>query len=239
MKNEKMTLTNKKYWKQCIQAIVVLLIYFFLPLLQPVPFYLFGVDLNTVPVTIKAIYLIVFESLMIVLMIAVFYEDLKENFKDLKKNHRTYFNEYIKYWFLILLLMMISNSIIMRLNNGAMASNEETIRENFTIVPLYTFFSAVVFAPIVEELTFRKSIRNICTNDFLFIFLSGLIFGSLHVLPSYQTPMDLLYLIPYSIPGWVFAYTLKKSKNIFVPMGLHFIHNGILMSLQTFLFFFM
>ena len=235
------TETTKKqgYWNGFFRAIAAIAVYFILPYLQPVPFELLGIDLATVPMIIKTIYLVVFEALMIVIIVSLFYDDLKENLADLKKNHRAYFNEYLKYWFLVLILMMISNSIIMGINHGAIATNEETVRQTFTVAPVYMFLSAVVFAPIVEELVFRKSIRQIFTNDFLFIFLSGLIFGSLHVLPSYQAPIDLLYLIPYSIPGWVFAYTLKKSKNIFVPMGLHFLHNGILMSLQAFLYFFM
>ena len=94
------------------------------------------------------------------------------------------------------------------------------------------FITAVILAPVIEELVFRQAFRNIITNNWLFIIISGLVFGSLHVITSYETPTDLLYLIPYSAPGIIFAYTLVKSKNIFVPMGLHFIHNGLLLSLQ-------
>lgn len=227
------------YFKQAGLGILAIIVYLFLPYLEPIPFNLLGINLKTVPVIVKTIYLIVFEFLIVMILLSIFNNKIERDFNDLKKNHKEYFTTYIKYWFLVLFLMMVSNSIIMLINHGDMATNEETVRQTFKLAPIYTFLSAVIYAPITEELVFRQSIRNIIKNDTLFIILSGLIFGSMHVLPSYQMPMDLLYLIPYSIPGWVFAYTLKKSDNIFVPMGLHFIHNGILMSLQCLSYFFM
>ena len=30
--------------------------------------------------------------------------------------------------------------------------------------------------------------------------------------------IDLLFIIPYSIPGFIFAYVYTKSKNIFIPI---------------------
>ena len=69
----------------------------------------------------------------------------------------------------------------------------------------------------------------------IFILLSGLVFGSMHVIGSCEHLIDLLFIIPYSIPGFIFAYVYTKSKNLCVPISLHFIHNGIMMSLQILL----
>ena len=77
--------------------------------------------------------------------------------------------------------------------------------------------------------------------------VSGISFGFVHILSSLLVIVsnsieagnlvltgwtDLLYIIPYSIPGIIFAYTLVKSKNIFVPISLHMIHNGFLITIQ-------
>ena len=67
--------------------------------------------------------------------------------------------------------------------------------------------------------------------------MSGLVFGGLHVISSYTNLINLIYIIPYSIPGFIFAYTLVRSKNIFVPIGLHFFHNAIMMIVQIVLLF--
>lgn len=230
---------NNDYVKGIGCALLATLVYFILPYFQAIPFQIFGIDPKTLPMFIKTIYLIAYEVIILLLITSIFHHTLEKDWKDMKKNHRQYFSTYIKYWFLILFLMMMSNMIITFINHGGVANNEQTIRDTFKLAPIYTFFSAVIYAPITEELIFRQGIRNVFKNNLLFIIISGLVFGSMHVIPTYKVPLDLLYLIPYSIPGWVFAYILTKSKNIFVPMGLHFIHNGILMSLQFLLYFFM
>ena len=83
---------------------------------------------------------------------------------------------------------------------------------------------------LVSNIGRKRRLRNI-----LFIFFSGLIFGGMHVIGTLEHLVDLLFIIPYSIPGFVFAYVYTKSKNICVPISLHFIHNGIMMSLQILL----
>ena len=42
----------------------------------------------------------------------------------------------------------------------------------------------------------------------------------------------MLYIIPYGLFGSVFAYMYSKTKNIFVPMTFHFIHNTVLVILS-------
>ncbi|MBQ8234787.1 MAG: CPBP family intramembrane metalloprotease, partial [Bacilli bacterium] len=79
----------------------------------------------------------------------------------------------------------------------------------------------------------RNCLYKIFKNKYLFIFISGFIFGSLHVFNDSMVISDLLYLIPYCTPGFIFAYILTKSDNIFNTIGLHFIHNGTLMTLQV------
>lgn len=223
---------KKNYLKQALLGILAIIVYFGISKLTLLPFALFNIDTNTLPQYIKIICSLVSEVLIIFLLILIFKKTLITNFKDVKKNHLTYFKTYIKYWFLALGIMMFSNLIILLITSGSIANNEELIRQSFDQNPFYIFIVAVICAPIIEELVFRQAFRNIFTNNVIFIILSGFVFGSLHVFNTYQTPTDLLYLIPYCTPGVIFAYTLVKSKNIFVPIGLHFIHNGLLMSLQ-------
>jgi len=131
--------------------------------------------------------------------------------------------------------MIVSNLFIVTLFPDAMATNQENINSIMSFAPLYVIVSACVYAPFLEETIFRLSIRNFIKNDKLFIFVSGIIFGGLHVITSFENLIDLIYIIPYSIPGFVFAYTLVKSKNIFVPMSLHFFHNTFTILMQLIL----
>lgn len=230
---------SKNNIKNVSIGILAILIYFILPIFEALPFQLFHLDTATLPLVGKIIYMIAFETLLMCLIIFLFYPKLKEDWKDMKKNHMNYFSKYFKFYLLGLMIMMVSNLCIAIFSNNEIASNEQVVQSLFNASPIYVFFSAVIFAPIVEELVFRQGIRNIVKDDTLFILFSGIIFGGLHVISNNMTSLsELLYLIPYCAPGIVFAYILAKSNNVFVPIGLHFMHNGILISLQFLLLFF-
>lgn len=229
---------KKNYFINAGLGFLVLLTYFILPNLEELPFAITNINMNTIPMWIKIIYLMIFETFILLIIVLLLKDKIKKDFYDIKKNHDTYFKDCLKYWLIALGVMMISNLIINSISTNGMANNEKTLQELFKMSPLYIFFSAVLWAPIVEELTFRRAIRNIITPDTLFILVSGLLFGALHVVSSYESLIDLLYIIPYSAPGIAFAYMLKKYDNIFVSTGFHFMHNGILMSLQFLLLIF-
>lgn len=197
---------------------------------------LFGINYNDLNLIFKQIYLVLYEGILTLIIIYIYRKYFIPNFKDFKKNISSYLKKYIKYWFLMLGLMILSNLIITMFTTTQTSQNQQTIIDTFGKAPIYTLIVTVFIAPILEELVFRLSFRKIFVHtDILFIIFSGLIFGSMHVLGTLENLIDLLFIIPYSIPGFIFAYLYTKSKNIFVPISLHLIHNGVMMALQILL----
>ncbi len=197
---------------------------------------LFGINYDNLSFVAKQIYLISYEVFLTLIIVYIYRKDFIPNLKDFLKNNVTYFKKYIKYWFLMIGLMFISNLIVTMFTTTQISQNQETIVSLLGEAPIYTFIITVFTAPILEELVFRLSFRKMFAHtNLLFIFFSGLFFGAMHVVSSYTSIVDLLFIIPYSIPGFIFAYIYTKSKNICVPMSLHFIHNGIMISLQILL----
>lgn len=216
-------------------GIVAFLLYFVQSLFQYVPLKIMGIDYSQMNLNSKIIYLLCYELVFILVLFLIYRKIFIHDIKDFIKNFKNYIKKYMEYWALAFGLMIISNLIIVSILPNAVATNQENVNAIFSIAPIYMIISAVFFAPIIEEVTFRLSIRNIIKNDTIFIIISGLIFGGLHVIGSFENLIDLIYIIPYSIPGFVFAYTLVKSKNIFVPISLHFFHNGFTMIMQLIL----
>ena len=197
---------------------------------------IFNINYKNLNILSKSIYLIIYEISLTALIIYIYRNDIIPNLKKFIKNNVKYFKKYIKYWFLMLILMICSNLIVTFFTTNDIATNQETIIDTLKVAPIYTFIITVFVAPILEELVFRLSFRKIFAHtDILFIFFSGLIFGGMHVIGTCEYLTDLLFIIPYSLPGFIFAYVYTKSENIVVPISLHFIHNGIMMSLQILL----
>lgn len=237
IKHKKDTEENfKKYIKQALIGLATIFIYSITSILEIGILLLTKINPKNLTILQKSIFLIICEIIIMIIILLINKEKLKKNIKDIKEKYEEYYTEYLKLYILALIIMIISNLIINNLTKG-IAGNEEMIRTTLNKAPLYMFFSSVIFAPFTEEMVFRQSIKNIITNKKTFIITSGLIFGGLHVIGNINTIYDILYIIPYATPGIALAIMLEKTDNIFVPMGIHFLHNGLLMTLQIILMF--
>lgn len=221
----------KKY-KDIIIGILVFLGYLLLSKYADNILILLGFNKLSTP--LKLIVSIIYEILMLLAIIFIYLKTIVNDFIDYKQNIKYYINNYLKYWFLNLGLMMITNIIIINITNINNSTNQEYITKLLGKYPIYTIVATILIAPLTEELIFRLNIRKIFKNNIIFIITSGLVFGALHltVATSFK---ELLFIIPYSIPGIIFAYTLTKSKNIFVPISLHTMHNTLMILLQLLL----
>lgn len=229
---------NKKDLKNMILGFGVIALYLVASLFSLNILSIFNINYNNFSLLGKAIYAISYEALLTSIIIYIYRKDFIPNLKQFIKNNSEYFKKYIKYWFLTVILMILSNSIVTMFTKANIATNQEIIVNTLKKAPIYIFITTVFIAPILEELVFRLSFRKIFSHsNFLFILFSGFIFGSMHVIGSLSNITDLLFIIPYSIPGFIFAYTYTKSENICVPISLHFIHNGVSMCLQIILTF--
>ena len=218
-------------YKNVIVGILVFIIYLFVSSYISEFLVIFG--FNKLPVYLKLIISILYDLLILMTLIFVYLKKFVIDLKDFKKKFKFYFNNYIKFFFLNIGLMMIANILISSIVNTSI-TNQKYVEALLFKYPIYAIISAIIIAPFTEELIFRLNFRNIFKSNILFIIISGLVFGSMHFM-SAKSIQELLYIIPYSIPGCVFAYTLTKSDNIFVPISLHTMHNTLMILLQLLL----
>ena len=122
--------------------------------------------------------------------------------------------------------MIVINNIIYRIY-FKQATNEVLVESYLTKFPLYMLFSSCIYAPFVEEIIYRKSIRNIFENVGVYILVSGLVFGAIHTLGYLDNSLELIYILPYGLVGAAFAYVYSKTDNIFTTICLHGLHNLI------------
>ncbi|MBQ6547088.1 MAG: CPBP family intramembrane metalloprotease [Bacilli bacterium] len=190
-----------------------------------------GIDINKFDEHTKNLYLIIIDGSLMVITYLLY---KKENNNDLKKyanNFGKLFSTGLKLWLIGIALMITSNLIIHFLYPTATATNEDAVQEMLKTAPIYTTFTACIFAPFMEEMVFRKSLQKVFTSDILFIIFSGLLFGFAHIM-GVSNMIDMIYIIPYALFGCVFAYTYVKTNNIFVSITFHVIHNTILVAIS-------
>lgn len=219
--------------KKIIKNLLILLSYFWYEAIVLIIINALGIDVSKLNFIQKNIYLFVIDIIYLVSLVFIYRKELKEDFKDFKENGSGYIFKYAPLYLLGVILMGITNALLVKVTGMEMSTNEQNVRTLIKYYPLYMSFSSVMYAPIVEELIFRKSIKNLFNDNVLFVLMSGLIFGLIHVVGTGNEGInEILMGIPYIIMGLDFAYIYAKTKNIFTTMTLHSIHNLTLLIIQ-------
>ena len=217
---------NNKY--DClIKLTITLLLFYFSSLVVLIPVAIFNINLETCSdFTYNC--LRVFSNGFLALMLFLIYKkDLIKDFKDFKKNFKDYSDIIIKYWLLGFLFMVFSNLIIGLFSPLSKATNEEAVRSIIYSTPFLAFLITSLLAPFTEEVIFRKSIKDAIKNKWLFILVSGIFFGALHVVGEIESLYGILYIIPYSSLGIAFALIYYNTNNIYSSIFAHFLHNTL------------
>ena len=150
--------------------------------------------------------------------------NFKDFLKDFKKNYKQYLIKYIPIGVVGILFMNASASIISSFVGG-LPTNENAVRN--TIVgsnTIIVFLNTGIVVPICEETIFRLNFRNIFKNKILFSLFTGLLFGGIHLL-SAGSLIELLYIIPYGIMGFILSYIYYDSNNLINSIIVHMINN--------------
>ena len=189
-----------------------------------IPAAIFNIDITSLTDYQSIIYLfycnILFLFIIIFNNLKILTKDFKPFFKDFGKNFETSF----KYYIVGLGIMIISNLIISFILGGNIANNEEQVRNSINLAPILMIIEVGFYAPIAEELLFRRSFREVINNKWTYIIISGFIFGALHVIGC-ENPLEYLYLIPYCSLGIALSYIYAKTDNIYSTITIHAAHN--------------
>lgn len=219
--------------KKIIKNLLILLSYFLYEAIILIIVNALSIDISKLNFIQKNIYLFVVDIIYLISLVFIYRKELKEDFKDFKENGSGYIFKYAPLYLLGVILMGITNALLVKVTGMEMSTNEQNVRTLIKYYPIYMSFSSVIYAPIVEELIFRKSIKNLFNDNVLFVLMSGLIFGLIHVVGTGNEGInEILMGIPYIIMGLDFAYIYAKTKNIFTTMTLHSIHNLTLLIIQ-------
>lgn len=210
---------NKKKIIRVILSVIVILSMFIIPGLLNNFLYFLGIHNNNIS---SLLCLLIYGNLLIL----IYLKEIKEEFLIFKKDFKSCLDTGFKYWMLGIFLMIVSNIIInLIILKGEIAANEELNRQEMLLHPFFTMISAVLLAPILEELIFRKSVDKIFNRPLTYVLLSGILFGFAHTIADLSNPLNLLYIIPYGGLGAAFAIMNYKTKTIFTSIIMHTVHN--------------
>lgn len=213
---ESIKLENEKSLNKWIYLILFIIIF--------VMFYT-SIVVNMLPNVNDIIKAIVFYLGRIIVVVIPFFKILRRDIKEFFKNKKNYIKEIIK-TLSITILVYIPVAFVVNLITGSEATNQNLIKE----IPIWiTAILAVIVAPISEEILFRGFLRRFLKNDWIYIAISGIIFGIIHCMYVEENWLMYLFVLPYAVMGAGFAKLYAKTNNIVANIALHFIWNSIVL----------
>ena len=223
---------RKSLIKNILKLIFVFVIFFESYLFQYIPIILFKLDVRKLS-NYTNVLLNTFSNIILLIIFYLLYrKELKAEFKKFKDNLFDNINTGFNYWLIGLFIMIVSNTLIAIFFKTGGAANEQAVQKMISSLPFVMLIDAGFIAPFNEEIVFRKSLKNVFKNKYVFCLLSFLIFGLAHVLGNTTSWVDYLYLIPYGALGGMFALAYHKTDTIFTSMTMHIFHNFILTALS-------
>lgn len=174
----------------------------------------------------------IFDIIMLILTLLIFYSKLKRDITLFKNNFKAYIQYVLPKLGKMYLVYFILSSIAIALAGSSTSVNQETLE---SLPLIYTIPTAILWAPIVEEVIFRGCLRRFIKKDNLYIIISALIFGLLHTMNETTITNMLLLSVPYSILGGFFAYLYAKTDNLTNNILCHSLHNTVAMIMSLLL----
>lgn len=168
---------------------------------------------------------IVMDIISVIILYCVLKETLKRDIKYYFKNFKQYFKYGICFLFVFeMIILIVTGCISLVVGN---TSNNEIELDKLQDWSLR--IQAIMLAPFIEECMFRGLIKKIIKNKYIFLIISSVFFGAMHViLVSTPTePLQYLYIISYSISGFALAYNYEKTGNLISSIVIHMISNSI------------
>jgi len=224
VKKKKNTLNKNK---DIIKTLLVFLCYFIYSSLVNNILSFFGIT-NTTIISFVA------DVIFLIGIVITYKDNLKKDLKDLKKNYKI--SKIIKtvlLWvgviFVFNIVMGILTEIIFPNAASVQDGNTQMVFELGNIKLGYTLFKTMFFAIVAEELLFRESLSKIIKNNWLFIFITSIIYAFVNIAYSLETSNLLAFdFFTFFLPALIFSYAyVKNNRNIFILMLIKFTYQLI------------
>lgn len=185
--------------------------------------------LNVFGLTDENIIMFVADLLFLISIVILYKKSLRDNWYSFRKDYSWKKKiGVITKWIAIFFICNMAMGLLTELLFPS-AANE--VVENTSVLSGlklgYTVFKTIIFATIAEELLFKKSIRDVIENKWLFILVSGIVYTAMNFMYSdFSNPYIFVDVLVYLIPAFIFSYAyVKNNDNIIVPMIIKFFCN--------------
>ena len=225
----------KKNIKNILKILIALLVFFNISNVLKLILKCFKVDIKSVSLQYMILFQFICSLILFIVIFCMYFSDFKEDFlkfkKEPKKNIKCIIKMFIIFTIIKFLIGVLSAIILVTMGydvTNLNSTNQILVESYLKASPIIMTITASVLGPLYEEGIFRVGLGKIFKNKYVFIIISGLLFGLLHIFPldkDISLVLGIIQSISYVTMGIVFGYIYKKTNNIYITIGIHFLNN--------------
>lgn len=160
------------------------------------------------------------------IIIYVYKDILRKYYSNLKRNFKSIFIGSLKVFLFGLVSYILLNSLLDILNIPVL-SNQNSMIVMFEKIPVMFVLNTLFYYPIIEELIFKMSLKEVLKDKWCFVIITGLLNAFFQIVFSMTVWTDLLYLLPYTIFFGSLSYIYYKNDDVLLPFFLRICYNVI------------
>ena len=157
-------------------------------------------------------------------IIFIYRNVISKSFSDFRKSN-SFFKRFMIVLFGVIALFIIN--ILGGVCGEILFSNMNDVDQNTTMIyelanmsTVYMIFKTLIFASVVENIVFRVSIRELTTNNIMFVVSSSLIYALVNVMYSEFSAFIFVDMIQYFLISMFLSLIYIKNKNSIYPVML-------------------
>ena len=201
--------------KETIKSLIVILVYFILP-------YITGLLSN-----IKYIALVI-SILYFLALVFCYRKSFFNDFIEIRKNKKKSVIVILLGILLIFITTIILNIILeVAFSIKGTSENDNALKVIFNASPLLLIILTCIYYPIVEGIVFRKSVRDIIDNKWIFIIFSALFYFVFNIIYTSLSTYAIATSLCYFSTMVILSSIYYKSNNFTISVIILMIYNLI------------
>lgn len=206
--------------KNNLRSIMIIILYFIFPYVMK---FLSGVK-----------WLVVLFYMLFALLILYLYRNtFKKDFKDIIENKKKYLSSILINVALIFVIMLITNALIgMLFDIKQTSGNDYSLLAMFKKSPIILMFLTSLYYPVIEGVIFRKSVRDIIDNKWIFIIFSSVFYFFFNVAYTSLSFTSIITSLCYLFSMMLLSNYYYKTNNFTASVIVMMIYNLIISAIS-------
>lgn len=212
---------NKKI-QAFLSSLTVIFLYFLWPYFVSLITKSLGVS-TTTSLIIK--FLANFALLFIVAFI--YRESIKNNVKSFKKDWKKNFKKIVLTFVFACVIFYALKMLIVLLFPDVVFEDATSLAKEFSKFPALLIISTLFYYPVIEELVFKRTFKELINIKWFFIIATALLNASFQVLLTASNSLSLVTILPNFMFYATLSYIYYETDNLLIAISVRVFYNLI------------